>query len=388
MTLATPIRHTTCDRRLSLAVFTIILLAGFAAQAGQQTIGLVLTDWHLATHETPDAKEECPDGFQLGNVDNWQALYPTQAARDEMHQKYGFTQHRGKNGENIFVYPESGVDPLPFREIQNKISYGANLDGKDTGEATLKTCPHENFVGPDGRTGVDNQLYRVLGCQKALRRGGFYDARFSEEKKTRISARFLVEISDVDDVQNDDSVIVSTYKGRDKLVSDAAGNVIPWATQRVDERGPRYMHHTRGKIVDGVLYSEPMDVLFSTATHNLVGETYIRDMRLELKLSETQAQGLMVGYHDLKQWWKSYAKQSMSREHVTPVSGPSVYQAVVRLADGHKDETTGQCTSISTAYDIGFTRAFIVHPEQGGDAAADVGAGAKQIAASATGSGE
>jgi hypothetical protein len=388
MTLATPIRHATCDRRLSLAVFTITLLAGSAAQAGQQTIGLVLTDWHLATHETPDAKEECPDGFQLGNVDNWQALYPTQAERDEMHQKYGFTQHRGKNGENIFVYPESGVDPLPFREIQNKISHGANLDGKDTGETTPKTCPHENFVGPDGRAGVDNQLYRVLGCQKALRRGGFYDARFSEEKKTRLSARFLVEISNVDDEQNDDSVMVSTYKGRDKLVSDAAGNVIPWATQRVDERDPRYMHHARGRIVDGVLYSEPMDVLFSTATHNLVGETYIRDMRLELKLSETRAQGLMVGYHDLKQWWKSYAKQSMSREHVTPVSGPSVYQAAVRLADGHKDETTGQCTSISTAYDIGFTRAFIVHPEQGGDAAVDVGAGAKQIAASATGSGE
>lgn len=379
------------ERRLIVAgVCAMTLIATsttlVAAQTSKQTIGLVLTEWHLATYETPDAKEECPDGFQYGNVDNWQAIYPTQAERDEMHLKYGFTQHRGKNGENIFVYPETGSDPLPFRDVQGKIAYGVDLDGVGSGEVTPKTCAHENFVGPDGRTGVDNQMYRVLGCQKAMRRGGFYDARFSEEKKMRLIARFLVEIGDVDDLTNDDSVTVSTYKGRDKLVSDAAGNTIPWNSQRVDDREPRYMRHTKGKIVDGVLYSEPMDVLFSTATHNLAGETFIQDMRLELKLSETHAEGLIVGYHDLRQWWQSYAKQSMSREHVTPVSGPSVYQAALRFADGHKDEATGQCKSISTAYDIKFTRVFVVHPGKDPKVAADETPQPQRLAASGGGS--
>ncbi|MCB2107452.1 MAG: hypothetical protein KDE14_07115 [Rhodobacteraceae bacterium] len=346
-------------RSLLLATTAVIGVSGSAA-AEKQTVGLVLTEWHLATVETPDAKAECPDGFQWGNVDNWKALYPNQADQDEMHREHGFTQHRGKNGENVFVYPWTGHDPLPFREIANDVSYGADLDGVGSGEETPKTCKHENFNGIDGRENVDNQLYRVLGCQKALRRGGFYDARFSEEKKMRLMARWLVEITDVDSLENDDHVVINTYKGRDKLVADAAGNVLPWISQRVDERGPRFMQTTTGRIVDGVLYSDPVHLVFSTATHNLVGETDILDAQFELKLSETAAEGIIVGYHDLDAWWKQYTKQSMSREHVTPVSGPSVWEAAVRLADGHKDPATGQCTAISTAYEVKFTRAFIV----------------------------
>lgn len=374
-------------RALLLATAAAFSFSGVAA-AEKQTVGLVLTEWHLATHETPDAKEECPAGFQFGNVDNWNEIYKTQEAKDEMHRKYGFTQHRGKNGENVFVYPETGNDPLPFHEIANKISYGQDLDGVGSGEETAKTCKHENFTGVDGRKNVDNQMYRVLGCQKALRRGGFYDARFSEEKKMRLMARWLVEITDVDSLENDDHVVINTYKGRDKLVSDAAGNVLPWISQRVDERGPRFMQTTTGHIKDGVLHSDPVHLVFSTATHNLVGETDIKDARFELKLTETKAEGIIAGYHDLRAWWHQYAKQSMSREHVTPVTGPDVWEAAVRNADGDKDPATGQCKSISTAYDVKFTRAYIVREGKAPGVAAAPEAAPQKVAAGAAGSGE
>jgi hypothetical protein len=334
-----------------------------AAAAPKQTLGFVLTGWHLAVHESPDGREECPAGFQYSNLDNWKAEYPTEAEREKMHQEYGFRQNRGQNGENVWLYPDTVTDPLPFREVQSSIGVGANLDGTEDGAATPKSCAHQKFVSPEGQKGIDNQLYRVLGCQKPFRRGGMFDARFSNEKKVEPFARFLVEISDIDNLQNDDSVIVTTFKGSDKLVADAAGNVIPFSSQRVDERGPQYIHRTRGRIVNGVLYTEPMDILFAAAPHGFPSETYLQDMRLQLKLGETSAEGLMAGYHDLKQWWKAFVKQTMSLEHVTQISAPGVYQAIVRLADGHKDATTGQCQSISAAYEVSFVRAFIVHTE-------------------------
>ncbi len=354
-------------RRPGYVLCLLLILAAAncpPAHAETQTIGLVLTAWHLATHETPGALDECPDGFQYSNLDNWKAQYPTEAEREKMHQEYGFRQNRGKNGENVFLYPDTVTDPLPFREVRSKIGIGANLDGTEDGSATPKTCAHEKFVGPDGRKGIDNQLYRVLACQKPFRRGGMFDARFSDEKRLEPFARFLVEISNVKDLKNDDSVIVTTYKGRDKMVADAAGNVIPYSSQRVDERAPRYMHRTTGKIVNGVLYTEPMDILFTAAPNGFASETYLQDMRLELKLNDTSAGGLMVGYHDLDQWWKSFVKQTMSLEHVTQISAPGVYQAILKFADGHKDPATGQCKSISTAYEVSFVRAFIVHPDK------------------------
>jgi len=349
-------------RKICLVGSLLVALPATAA-AGKQTLGFVLTGWHLAVHESPDGREECPAGFQYSNLDNWKAEYPTEAEREKMHQEYGFRQNRGQNGENVWLYPDTVTDPLPFREVQSPIGVGVNLDGTEDGAATPKSCAHVKFVSPEGQKGIDNQLYRVLGCQKPFRRGGMFDARFSNEKKVEPFARFLVEISDIDDLRNDDSVIVTTYKGSDKLVADAAGNVIPFSSQRVDERGPQYIHRTRGRIVNGVLYTEPMDLLFAAAPHGFPSETYLQDMRLQLKLGDTSAEGLMAGYHDLSQWWKAFVKQTMSLEHVTQISAPGVYQAIVRLADGHKDPATGQCHSISAAYEVSFVRAFIVHPE-------------------------
>ena len=336
----------------------------FAAESDRQTLGFVMTAWHLAMPKTLDEKGECPGGFQSSNLDNWKAQYPTEPEREKMHKEAGFRQNRGMHGENVFLFPETGTDPLPFREVRSPMALGANLDGTETGAATETTCSHQKFFDTNGKIGIDNQLYRATGCLKPYRHNGMFDVRFSDEKKRYVAARFLLEISNIGDTQNDDKVIVSIYKGRDKLALDSAGNVIPFTSQRVDERGPRYMHRTQGKILDGVLYTEPMDILFSTAPHGFAGETYIQDMRLELKLSDPSGSGMIVGYHDLSRWWRSFAKETMALEHVTQVSAPGLYQAIRRLADGHKDKSTGQCMSISTAYEVQFVRAFIVHTEK------------------------
>ena len=47
---------------------------------------------------------------------------------------------------------------------------------------------------------------------------------------------------------------------------------------------------------------------------------------------------------------------------VIPMSGPATYQALKKFADGDKDAQTGVCTSISAAYSVMWTPAYVVHP--------------------------
>ena len=43
---------------------------------------------------------------------------------------------------------------------------------------------------------------------------------------------------------------------------------------------------------------------------------------------------------------------------------PSMYVAAHELADGYPDPETGQCTHLSSAFDIGAYAAFIIHPDK------------------------
>jgi hypothetical protein len=40
------------------------------------------------------------------------------------------------------------------------------------------------------------------------------------------------------------------------------------------------------------------------------------------------------------------------------------YAALHEYADGFKDPKTGQCSGISTIYDLQATQAFVIHPKQ------------------------
>jgi hypothetical protein len=87
--------------------------------------------------------KECPQGPQQPNKDNWEKDYPTQEAQDEFTKKWIFVgprtlagpvptlylANRGPKGEFI-VYNPTMVKDLPLREVQTKIGYGINLDGK------------------------------------------------------------------------------------------------------------------------------------------------------------------------------------------------------------------------------------------------------------------
>jgi hypothetical protein len=320
-------------------------------------IGFVMSSWYFALYETPGGKEECPDGLQYSHIENYKAQFPTDADRTAFEHRFSYYTNRGPNGENVFYNPTTVQDLLPMREVHGKTAIGLNLDGK---------IGPNDFVSPEGEPGIDNQLYRVLGCIGGERSKGVIAENGNENLRTSAFNRILLEITGVHSLSDDDSVDVTIYRGLDPLILDSSRNAVPLTTQRIDtRRGARFVHHLKGKIVGGVLTTEPQDVLLPWEQQSgTLTERSFQQMRLRLKLTPNGASGLMGAYHDVEEWWLSFSKIWGSGE-IADISGwsaPTVYAALHRYADARPDPQTGQNTAISAAYKVEFVRAFIVHP--------------------------
>lgn len=353
-------------RRLPAATATAIAVAGFVVAApapsatgtvhGSKTIGLVVTSWRNALVETPDAKE-CAGGLQPGEVAQFRASAQAQA---DLRVHGGTFENRGPNGETGNFSPLIVEDKLPFSELTTKTGFGFNLDGTTDGRATAKTCRHDKFTSPEG-TQIDNQLARVVGCVMGYRKGGQSSEFYSQEIINSAINRHLIEITGVDDEVNDPAVEVKVYKGVDRLVRAGDGRFVPFLSQRVDERFPKYMFGMKGRIENGVLITEPAPhAVMPIMSERNIGERVMRDVVLRLRLSAQGAEGLLGGYDNWRGWYNIHSKRVVAE--LSKYSSPSIYRAFQRYADGYPDPKTGQCEFISSAYEISAVRAMIIHP--------------------------
>jgi hypothetical protein len=369
------------------------VLARDATAPKDATIAYVLTDLHWGIYESTDGKTECPDGFNEGNREQFKAFFP----QDGQTRTLLDTQLRR---EIDGWYPTTAPDPFVFHEARGPTAYGMNLDGK--------VGPND-FTSPDGEKGVDNQLYRVLGCIRNYRPPEGAIQGFDNDEVTKdVYNRILIELTGVDSLVNDDDVQVTIYRGRDPILLDATGKkAIPGGSQRIDTRwGAKFITHLHGKIVNGVLITEPADLVYPWAVFYIPTDEYMHAARLKLKLSPTTAEGLVAGYTDVESWY-SQMMRSYSTHHQSygQSSAPSIYKALRRSADAYPDPKTGANTAISSALLAQFTEVNIVpsskaqlaslppqHAEPNGgppyprSAAEEVGEGAPKISATAGGS--
>jgi len=326
---------------------------------GSQTIGLAITSWRWALMETPDLKE-CPNGLQPGEVAQLKA---TPGAVERIRAEGGTFEQRGPNGESPQHSPDLVKDPLPFRELVSKAGFGANLDGTPDGRATARTCKHDKFAGVDLTQGeqVDNQTARVLGCVQGFRTGGQTAEFYSNEVANFVVNRHLIEVTGVDSEVNDPAVEVRIYKGYDRVVRTADGNrFVPFLSQRIDTRYPQYNLKTKGRIVNGVLITDPISAVFPHSSERQYADRDMKDMTLRLKLGPESADGILAGYDNWKRQYELHSKRVVAE--LDKMSHPSIWHAYKRYADGYPDPKTGQCNYISAAYKITAVRSIIVHP--------------------------
>ena len=314
-------------------------------------IGYVMTNLFWAVYQTPDGKTECPKGFNDGPREQFAVLFPD-------HERMTVEETQLKQEIETW-HPTTEPDPLPFHEVEGTLSYGLNLDGE--------TGPND-FTHPNGEEGIDNEVYRSVGCIIGFRGPDGVEVIFQDKAITdRRYNRMMIELTGVDSLVNDNEVSVGLYRGRDVLLTDATGlKAMPGGSQRIDMRwGESLIRHTTGTIVDGVLTTEPVAEMIMPWMNLSVPTVQIfRDMRWQLKLTPTSAEGLIGAYADVESYYKQLIRND-STHHLSngQISGISMYKSLRRLADAYPDPETGANTAISTALDVKMAQVFIVHPE-------------------------
>jgi len=351
-------------RKSSLLAGLAILVAGPVtaddAAPPDGRIGYVMTNLFWSVYQTDGAKEECPRGFNDGPREQFAQLFPDYE---------GMTVEETQLKQEIETwFPTDETDSFEFLEVEGKYGYGLNLDGE--------VGPND-FVHPGtGEEGIDNEVYRAVGCIIGFRGPDgveyiFQDKAIIDERYNRM----MIELTGVDSLTSDDEVEVALYRGADRLLTDATGlKVMPGGSQRVDRRwGESLIRHTTGRIVDGVLTTEPIDeVVIPWQNLRVPSVHIIHDMQFRLDLSPTAATGIIGGWADVDAYYKQLIRND-STHHLSngQISGISLYKALSRLADAYPDPETGRNTAISMSLDVRMAQVFVIHPPEG-DAAGPV----------------
>jgi len=246
---------------------------------------------------------------------------------------------------NPYDFPELGKGYVPY---QGKISTGMNLDGK---------AGASNFSSPDGEKGVDNQLWRAIGCYKQSQE--MNDPAFQE--KVMLSARSptLVEVSGIDDPRNDPDVTVRVLTGADPLVRDGAGKPLARASYSLDS-DPSLVNVAHGRIVDGVLTTDPFDLRFVFREQIIDNVRVVRGAVVRARFKpDGNLDGGIYGYTTLSSYYDMVEHMTQDGADNVGLSCVAVRQALDRYADGYRDRATGKYTAISSEWRFHAVPAFV-----------------------------
>jgi hypothetical protein len=360
---------------LAACAATILPAAASAETGGAETKGYVLTTFEWVAND--DLKADCPDGLAMSSKDYYlQNLPPAERERLSKgdHEKEIFAAlyaPGGFKGPGVRTHNQC-ADPMDFEgpplvTVQNTVAPGMNLDGRQSskpGDAAPNTCAHEKFTSPAGEAGIDNQLWRAVGCIRGYRPNADI-IKYQNGNIRGGEFTMLMEIMNVHDMKNDPDVQVGIYASQDTVTVDSQQNILPDSSLSVSD-DPKYRAVAHGQIVNGVLTTDPVDVRLQYRSQGYIKtDYYVKGalLRLELKPDGT-AKGMMGGYYDLETFYDGFMRQAqVVTSALLSYTCPGAYRALNALADGYPDPKTGKCTALSTAFNVEAIPAFIIHPK-------------------------
>lgn len=253
-----------------------------------------------------------------------------------------------------YVLPDSHVNVLKKMRftslIEPGVALGFDLDGKTTPEGASESCGHGDLKGVAGEEGIDNQLAKIwstleplVGTQvDALLQGAINEGR----------VLIMMELTDVDDLQNDEQVTLNVYRGLLDPEVGTFGTIAPDQTFELDYDKPvSTVEDVR--IVDGTLEAGPVVLQIPVAILDLdiVAELHFGRVRLQIG-----DDGMMTGY----------IGGALNLEEVIGALLDTGAEAETRLvqpifeSNADMEPVDGVCTFISIGMTVEGTRAFVV----------------------------
>lgn len=275
------------------------------------------------------------------------------------------------DGSNMCSQPDR-FPRTTFPELKSRYAWGMDLDGGSAADS----CAHETFETPTGQTGIDNQEYRALGCsgpapstdetenrtRRAQGASGF-NQFFASGEWTQV-----ILLRGVDSLQNDPEVQVIYGNTPDRPAADSSGHFLRGSSFTISDTAPRHRNVLRGRIVDGVLTTEPAEIAL-TQTWGQGGTREIRGarskfmfykgrLRLEFQ-PDGSLRGMLGGYRPPFELLAAEALGGAGSATTAGMDCGAKLATAKKLADGIRDPRTGKCTGISSARTIGAIPAFV-----------------------------
>ena len=381
----------------ALLLVSISFSGGVSAASGPSFVrdgeaGFVVSHIEFALSSDANETGACPNGMSESYKDRREGFVdPPNIQPKPGESQQDFRRRAGRmmfGVKNLCQNPELGKPNPTFHAVsgQNVPAYGIDLDGDN--DQNSGACAHTDFAGMDGASGVDNQFFRVFGCIEGYQSTGQGNG-FATEMLTG-SWGILIKVSGIDDIHNDDSVSVGIYANGDPIRLSPARDPLEFASYSIHP-APRFQSETTGKIVDGVLTTEPVEVRFPNITNAMIVDRALLDARLHLSIAEDGLlEGYLAGYSPVENVYdanigfrnaKSASGEPSPQQRIVGsafgkagamgYTCEGIYHSLYENADGHPDPETGQCSSISTQYRIRAIPAFVVAGQPGADVEAE-----------------
>lgn len=272
----------------------------------------------------------------------------------------------GADGTNICSQPDKFDRPL-LATVQSAHAGGLDLDVDAPGES----CSHEEFTAPDGRTGIDNQEYRVMGCTLEWRgKDGIGGDLLTGMRQFHASGEWtqVILLRGVDSLENDDDVEVIYANTPDRPQLDSHGNFLPGYSFTISDKPPRHRNALHGHIVGGVLVTDAQDIKLAQ-TWGQGGARDIRGARTaydfrhgKLRLAfqpDGSLRGLVGGYRPVFDVIQSPAIGGAGAALAAGIDCAGTLATLRKYADGIRDPKTGTCSGVSSAMNLYAVPAFI-----------------------------
>ena len=315
----------------------------------------------------PWAQQELKDLADLGfSPQQIEALVQKDAERKRSGAYGGVIDvimgHRGRlNGHPVepLTYPATVPDPK-LHYLKGKYAYGFNLDGRGAASP-------DSFEDPQTHEpGVNNQLYRALGCLRVFRGTldtppVYYFYLYAQVKDSQ--PVWLITLSG-DDLSRDGEVTITFDRALEHMRYNTDGTPRADETYRID-RDPRSHNVFHGRIANGVvrLTNPGTDSIYLLENQLYMNEFRMSKVHMRLSVKADGSLDCMIGGY--QPWGDFYWPLTSSGSEGTEgqsldQDGVGVYYLLRKLADAGPDPKTGNNALISATYYIKAVPAFAV----------------------------
>ena len=245
-------------------------------------------------------------------------------------------------------------------ESEPGVVTGFDLDGHVSDGNGPDDCGVQDFVGPNGEPGIDNQMALLTPAFEPV---GLGQAFAYLENSIEDSGFFLLfELRDVDSLQNDDSIEMVYELGGGSAVMDSEDDVAAYQTMCVQNDSPSVLA-AEARIEDGFVYARFDELVFTMSMFERVYPFVFKDLQLKARIDEAGflVDGVVGGTLTLANMMQLVIKGA---QNTGGLLGP-----MTALLNGLGDlpSADGPCTAMSTTFDFTAVPVFFFPKDSGCD---------------------